>query len=214
MKRYSCCLKCCLIVLTLLLLTSGCGVGSESAPFRDDFEDSRSGWDIGQRAEFKRGYERGEYFIELEEPNWLTWTCPGKQFDDVIIEVDAYLASGSPDGHFGVFCRHTDENNFYYFAISADGYYAIFRRENGGDVQVITENIEGMVFSPVINTGGQVNRIQAECRGDELSLYVNGKLLETVTDNAISQGDVGLGAGSGPEGNTRVQFDNFTVSMP
>jgi hypothetical protein len=215
MKKWSCCLKGGVIVLVGLLLTCGCSAGNDpSAPFRDNFADPSSGWDTDQGEEFERGYDGGEYFIELSEPNWFTWAYPGKRFDDVIVEVDAYLASGSPDGHFGVFCRRADEDNFYYFAISADGYYAIFLREHGGDVQIITENREGMVFSPLIHTDGQVNNIQADCRGDELSLYVNGELLEAVSDDAISQGDVGLGAGSGPEGHARVQFDNFVVTQP
>jgi hypothetical protein len=107
-----------------------------------------------------------------------------------------------------------DEDNFYYFAVSADGYYAIFRRENGRGLEVITGDGEGMIFSSAIRTGGQTNNIQAVCQGDDLSLYVNGRLLETVTDDVHSQGGVGLGAGSGPEGDVRIQFDDFSASRP
>ena len=215
MKGRSCPLKGCLVMLTLLLLTCGCGAsGGQDSPFRDDFEDSRSGWGADQREKFDRGYRDGEYFIELREPNWFAWTYPGAQFDDVSIEVDAYLSSGSQDGHFGVLCRHVDEDNFYYFAISADGYYAIFRREDGDDLKVITGGGGGMVFSSAIQTGGRTNSIQAVCQGSELRLYVNGELLETVSDDTHSRGDVGLGAGSGPEGDVRIRFDDFDVTRP
>lgn len=212
MKRRSGRLKGCLIPLVLLLLVNGCSTGDVPGTlFRDDFEDSRSGWGAEQREEFSRGYKEGEYFIELREPNWFAWAYPGTQFDDVTVEVDARLFSGSPASHFGVLCRYADEDNFYYFAISADGYYAIFRRENGREPEVITGDGEGMIFSSIIRTGGQTNNIQAVCLGDDLSLYVNGELLETVNDGTHSRGDVGLGAGSDLEGDARIQFDDFVA---
>jgi len=182
--------------------------------FRDDFDSPRSGWGADQREEFERGYEQDEYFIELHEPSWFVWAYPGEQFDNVSVEVDAYLASGSQDGHFGALCRHVDVDNFYYFAISADGYYAIFRRAGGGDLETLTGDGSGMAPSSAIRTGGQVNRVVAVCQGNELSLYINGELLETVTDDIHTQGDVGLGAGIGPERNVRIQFDNFVVTRP
>ncbi len=211
MGKYSCCL----IISILLLLVCGCSADDgQETRFRDDFEDSRSGWGTHEGAEFNRGYKEGEYYIELDEPNWFAWAYPDAQFDDASVEVNAYLSSGSQDGHFGVLCRYKDEDNFYYFAISADGYYAIFRRENGSDLTIITGDGEGMTHSTAIRTGGQINNIQAVCQGDDLSLYVNGELLETVNDDTHAQGDVGLGAGSGPDGDAHIRFDDLTVDRP
>ena len=215
MKRYLWRTKSCIIVLASLLLVCGCARDGDQAPlFQDDFADAGSGWGAEQREEFERGYQGGEYFIELYESNWFAWAYPGERFDDVSIEADVYLASGAQDSHFGLLCRHTGGDNFYYFAVSADGYYGIFRRVDGGGLEVLTAGGRGMAFSPAIRTGEQTNHVMAVCRGDELSLYVNGELLETVTDEAHTRGDVGVGAGSGPEGAARVQFDNFTVTTP
>lgn len=215
MMRAFCRLKGCLVVLGVLLLACGCAGGDDQAPlFQDDFDSPRSGWGADQRDESERGYEDGEYFIELHEPNWFAWAEPGIQFDDMSVEVDVHLDSGSQDSHFGVLCRHVDVDNFYYFAISADGYYAIFRRTDGGDLQVLTGNGSGMAPSPAIRTGEQTNHVRAVCQGDKLSLYVNGELLETVPDDTHAQGDVGLGAGSGPQGDVRIQFDGFLVTVP
>ncbi len=215
MKRRCRRLKGCLVVLALLLLICGCTMGDDQGPlFQDEFDNPRSGWGTDQREEFKRGYEEGEYLIELHKPNWFAWADPGTQFDDVSVEVDVHLTSGSQDSHFGVLCRHVDVDNFYYFAVSADGYYAIFRRTDGGDLKVLTGDGSGMVPSPAIRMGGQTNRVLAVCQGDELGLYVNGELLESVTDDTHTQGDVGLGAGSGPEGDVRVQFDNLLITRP
>jgi hypothetical protein len=212
MDRQYCCSKGTLIGLALLLLICGCG--GQGAAFRDDFEDQRGDWASDQREHFDRGYAEGEYFIELHDPNWFAWSNPGAQFDDVSVEVNAYLSAGSQDGHCGVLCRYADADSFYYFAISADGYYGIFGRKEGGGLDVLSGNGDGMTFSPLIRTGGQTNSIRAICQGNELSLYVNGELLETVEDGTHSEGDVGLGVGSGPQGDTRVQFDDFAATRP
>jgi len=215
MGRQCYCSKGYLAGLALLLLVCGCSTGGgQGVAFRDDFEDPRGTWASDQCEQFDRGYAGGEYFIELHEPNWFVWSNPGAQFDDVSVEVDARLSDGSQDGHFGVLCRYADADSFYYLAISADGYYAIFGREGGGELDVLSGDGDGMTFSPIIRTGAQTNSIQAVCQGDELSLYVNGELLETVVDSTHSKGDVGLGAGSGPEGDARVQFDDFAATRP
>ncbi len=208
-------LKCCLIVLALLLLVCGCTTGDDQGPlFQDDFDSPRSGWGTDQREGLERGYEESKYFIELHSPNWFAWAHPGVQFDDVSVEMDVYPVPGSQDSHFGAICRYVDADNFYYFGISADGYYAIFRRADGGDLEVLTGDGSGMSPSSAIRTGEQTNHVLAVCQGDKLSLYINGELVETVTDDTYTQGDVGLGAGSGREGDVRIQFDNFIVTRP
>jgi len=208
-------LRGCLVVVALLLLAGGCTRGSDQSVLsQDDFSSPGSGWGKDMRERFERGYEEGEYFIKLEGPHWFAWAHPGRQFDDVSVEVDVYLASGSQDGHFGVLCRHVNLGDFYYFAISPDGYYAIFRRVDSGDLEVLTGDGGGMTFSPAIRTGGQTNHVLAVCQGSELKLYVNGELLEAVTDDTYTRGDVGVGAGSGREGGVLVRFDNFLVTRP
>ncbi len=209
-------LKGCLILVALSLVLCGCTStgGGQGVLFQDSFDDPGSGWGIERQPAFERGYDSGSYFFQFQVPHWFTWTTPDRNFGDVIVEVDAQSTSSSPAGHFGLLCRHTNANNFYYFAISADGYYGIFRRVDGGTPEIITGNGQGMAFSPAIKTGGQVNSIMAVCRADQLTLYANGELLESVTDATLTKGDVGLGAGSDETGNIRIQFDNLLVTRP
>jgi hypothetical protein len=150
----------------------------------------------------------------MYEPHWLAWAVADEAFDDVTVEVEARLASGPAEGHFGVVCRYADEGNFYYFAISPDGYYGVFRRIDGGELEPLTGGGIGMLPSSAIEVKGPVNTITAICREDELSLYVNGEWVDTVSDDALRRGDVGLGAGSGPSGGNCVRFDDFSVSRP
>lgn len=200
-------------VLVLVMVLSGCAQSNgQGILFRDSFDNPRSGWGEDQRDQFERGYQNGEYVIELRAPNWFAWAHPRAQFTDVSVEVDAYLASGAPDGHFGVLCRYVDADNFYYFAVGADGYYAIFKRA-AGDVRILTGDGSGMLPSPAVRAGAR-NHVRAVCQGDSLSLYVNGEIVATVSDDTLTRGYVGLGAGSGPGGNTLVKFDDFLVTVP
>jgi hypothetical protein len=201
------------IVLALSLLLCGCKCDGQEALFQDDFEDSGSGWGTDQRDGFDRGYDKGMYFFDLQASNWLAWAYPGKNLGDASIEVDARVASGAQDGHYGVLCRYQDADGFYYFAVSADGYYAIFRRAEGS-MKILTGDGSGMLSSPHIKTGHQVNHVLGVCDGDQLSMYVNGQWLATVTDDTYAQGDVGIGASSGPGGGTRIVFDSFVVTAP
>jgi len=213
MGKKDSCLGRCSVALILVLLMSGCARGGgQNVLFQDRFDNPRSGWGADQRDEFERGYENGEYFIELRTPDWFAWAHAGGQFADASVEVNAHLASGAPDGHFGVLCRYVDAENFYYFAVSADGYYAIFRRA-GGTMKILTGDGSGMLPSPAIRADER-NHIRAVCRGDSLSLYVNGEMVATVSDDTLTRGYVGLGAGSGPGGNTLVRFDDFVVTAP
>ena len=204
-----------MILLSLLALVCSCGRDDSSGlPFQDDFSDPGSGWGADQRDRFARGYADGEYFIDLRVPAWLAWANPGLRLGDVSVETSVSLSSGSLDNHAGVLCRYAGPADFYYFAISTDGYYAIFKRVGGGGLEVLTADGKGMAPSPSVQTGGQPNRLRAVCQGQELSLYVNDTLVETVFDDTHAQGDVGIGAGSGPVGDVVIRFDDFAVTRP
>lgn len=62
--------------------------------------------------------------------------------------------------------------------------------------------------------GGQVNRLQADCEGSSLRLYVNDVLLGEATDSDFTSGFSGLVAASLDEQTYEVLFDNFRTSKP
>jgi len=202
------CILCSIVALALLTLTVACR-GEDRTIFRDRFADSGSGWGSESTESFDRGYEDGEYFIEVYEPDWFVWAYPGRKFSDVAVEVEASPDPDSPDGHFGILCRYRRPDNFYYFAVTQDGSYAIMRFEDG-EVDILTG--DGFLPSPAVRPDGETYLLRAICVGKELILYVDGQEVATVTDNVFRQGDVGLGVGSGPEGDVRVQFDDLIAA--
>lgn len=200
-----------LILISLAVSLAGCSDSGKGVLLQDRFGNPDDNWGVESQEAFDRGYQDGEYFIEVYEPNWLTWARPEERFDDVDIEADLQWVSGARDGHFGVLCRYRPEDSFYYFAITDDGYYGILRVSEG-----VSEVISGDGFLPstAILTGGETNVLRAVCRGEQLTMFVNGEEVATVTDTAFLKGDVGLAVGSGPQGAIRVHFDNLTVVTP
>lgn len=212
-----------LLMLTLLFLAA-CTVVSgpttdpcneNGALLQDDFGGTQNcGW---------REYNQGGAVVEITEgtlnvstsqTGQIWWTNAGRDFSDVIVTVQARQTSGPNNNAYGVLCRYQDENNFYIFLISGDGYYAVGKYQSGEEqVSYLTPNQE-YVFSDLINQGVATNLLRVSCVGNELSLSVNGLPLLTVTDDSFAGGDVGLGVSTLEPGTAVVQFDDLLVLAP
>lgn len=202
-------------------LTSGDGASqpetssqSQSSPnvlFQDDFSDSGSGWDRVDVADGVTDYADGVYRIYVNTTNTDVWANPGLEFSNVRVEVDATKMGGDDNNDLGVICRYQDNENFYFFVISSDGYYGVGKVSEGVQ-ELIGE--ESMPPSEHINTGNASNRVAAECVGETLRIHVNGRLLGEYQDSDFASGDVGLIAGAFDVAGTDIHFDNFVVTQP
>ncbi|NCP86244.1 MAG: hypothetical protein CO094_09340 [Anaerolineae bacterium CG_4_9_14_3_um_filter_57_17] len=208
------------LLLTLLLLLAGCraapGFGerffaSGSTLFSDDFSNPQSGWGTLNAEGGVAAYQEGAFRMYVKPANAQIWAHPGLALDDV--RVDARLrAAGEPySNRMGVLCRYVDDTNFYFFIISADGYAAIGKMSAG---QAILLTGSEMTRRPEILTGGQVNRLRADCVSDFLILYINDHLALSAQDADFSRGDVGLLAGTFETPGAAVLFDDFIVRKP
>lgn len=216
----------CVSLLAVMLLLVSCDMlpigesgsdacNSSDAMFIDDFSGEQvCGW-----LEYNRGgavvaLEDGVLNISTSNPGEIWWTNPGRSFEDVVIDVTTMQVSGPDDNAYGVICRYQDEQNFYLFLISGDGYYSIGKYASGAErVTYLTEDGQ-FAQSDQINVGNSSNQIQASCVGDELSLSVNGYPLLTVTDSEFASGDIGLAASALQQGTVEVAFDDLRVTGP
>jgi hypothetical protein len=176
--------------------------------FEDHFDDSGSGW--VQWEELGGGVDYGDGFfrIWLDEVQADYWSTSGHEFEDVRVTVATFKAGGPDDNDLGVVCRFQDDDNFYAFLISSDGYAGILKME---DAERTWVEQEGMLSTDAISQGASTNDVTAECVGDHLALYVNGELVADVRDSTFASGDVGLIAGTFDEGGVEIHFDDFFV---
>jgi len=213
-----------LFPLSALLLTSlACQAvnsilaSSEGRPkdvlYQDDFSDPSSGWPKVNNEDGITDYDGGSYRILVNTTNTDIWSNPDLDLDftDTSIFVEATAGGGDEDNDFGLICRYQDDENFYFFVISSDGYYGIGKVSD--NVQQLV-GMESMPPSELIRQGKLTNQLQADCIGSTLRLYVNGTLLAETEDTDFTSGNVGLMAGSFAIPGTEIHFDNFVVRKP
>jgi hypothetical protein len=180
--------------------------------FSDDFSSIESDWDQFSDATYTADYYIGAYRITVNMISTNVWANPGNEsFTDVRVEVDATMNGGPEDNEFGVICRYIDEDQFYYGAISSDGYYGIVKMTKDGGFLV---GDDSMLESSKISQGAAANHIRFDCIGSTLSLYVNGSLVVQQTDSAYTVGNTGLIAGTFDTPGTDILFDNLVVYKP
>ena len=194
-----------------LLTPSGSQQPPGSIIFQDDFSDPNSGWNRAVTTGGETDYADGMYRILVNQPNTDIWALSGLDLDDVSVEVTALKVGGERDNRFGLICRAVDDNNFYTFIISSDGFWGI-GKVRGADYQLV--GMESLQPSEAIRQGSEENTLRADCWGDKLTFYVNGEKLAEVQDSEFATGDVGFIAGSYGSPGVDIRFDDFTLRGP
>ena len=181
------------------------------ASYFDDFSDSESGWTQFVVAEGVTDYSNNTLRIIVNEVEFYRLSHITKEFSDSSIAVQVVSLDGPDDAEVGVICRYQDDDNFYLFSYTADGFYAI-AIQTDGDFSLLSG--ERYMQSNAILKGNSANQLTVSCIGDTLSFYINGVKVSEVVDTTFSRGYVGLLAGTFEKDGTAARFDNFTVFEP
>ncbi len=201
-----------LVVLSVVLLgVTACGGGSQ--PFVETF-DAPGNWRTGSDIDVEGEIENGVFDLLVKADDMLIWTTAGKEFGDGVYEVEVTQIDGPLDNGFGMLFRVDDENDdFYLFEISGDGYVWIGRYHNGGDDEIAAIVSNSWFESTAVNTGlNATNKLKVEAESANLIFYVNDEEVGRVTDDAFKKGDIGLMVRTLGAGGVHVQFDNFSVN--
>jgi len=207
-----------LSIIVLGFLLSACGVSfptsykSGEVILADDFSSPNFEWDVWKRTDNSTVayYEDGLVFV-INSPNTDYVSTVNSIYENTHMEVLAANLNGLMNNGFGLVCRYQDDDNYYAFLVSSDGYFGILRVLYGGFTVL---NSGKMQYSDIIKQGEAINHIRADCVGNQLTLYVNNNQLAQVEDDVFSEGLVGLTASSFEEPGTAILFDNFLVVNP
>jgi S1-C subfamily serine protease len=175
--------------------------------YQDNFSDPSSGWDDYSDQDGSVGYGNGEYQITVDTTKMLIWSISGNSFSDTVAEATININKPTGEGDFGFICRYKDDNNFYALEISEDGYVSIWKRINGEIVTLVDWLDVGVQTDSSLNITGS-------CIEDQLSFGINGNELTSVTDSDLTNGDIGLIAGTWEKSNLAVTFDNLIIKEP
>jgi hypothetical protein len=207
----------------ILILCSSCNLFSliwtnpaSSKPgtvlYKDDFSKPSSGWEtFSDENSSLIAYQANGLRIVVNQSQTDLWTRPGKKFADSWQEVDAIKLGGPDNNHFGLICRYQDQNNFYAFLVSSDGYSGVVKMKDGKMTILGSGSLE---YNQSIHQGQALNRLRAGCIGPILILLVNGEKILARQDSDFGAGEIGLIAGSYEKPGVDIYFDNFVVYKP
>jgi hypothetical protein len=179
--------------------------------FQDNFSRTLSGWDRHSQGAYTAEYQDGQYRMRIDSPHADAVSNPGLDFTDVRVQVEATKVDGPDNNLFGIICRYQDPGDFYFFAVSSDGYAGI-GVSKGGRRHLLSNDT--LLPSTNVLKGAATNVIRAECVGYQLNLFVNGSLVSQAQAAEWAEGDVGLMVGSYDVGGVEIAFDNLSVTQP
>jgi hypothetical protein len=178
-----------------------------SPSLSDTFDDAaRSGLKSGTAASATYAFQAGTYAMTVADPNYIAWSPVDGVYSDGSVSIDLAFADGPRATAAGLVFRYQNPENFYFFSLSGDGYYALDVRENGA-----WRSLLEWTKWPTITGDGTFNRVQVEMRGDNIRLYLDGKLLDQASDSTFSSGGLALAVNTYDTGGATVLFDNLRV---
>lgn len=207
-----------LLVPTVLLVLAALACNlpiptGDGSLFKDDFSGTGGGWGTGTDNQSSVEYSSGKLVFQLFTDAYFTWSNPGQNLENVHVEVTAENVGGGLKTEFGLICNYVDRDQYYYFAVDSEGFYAIWKAVPGGDDKhVILSGGGDWAESSDIATNASSYRIGADCGGGTMTLYVDGKQIDSAQDSAYTKGDVGLFAWTGDDKSAEVHFDDFVVT--
>ncbi len=149
--------------------------------------------------------KKGFYEMAITEENVeITSSRSWLLLDEVRMEAEVAFLDG--EGYAGFNCREST-TNYYTLFITSDGQYGLGQTTLG--------KVEFLILAPssvVRSAPGQFNHLRAECRGNTLTLWVNGVLLAREEIEALGIGYAGMMIGTRYDFEyVTVIFDNFQV---
>jgi len=152
--------------------------------------------------------------LQLEDKlPWYYLINNNYNYSDVKVEAVVTNRGVNANG-ISIICRYSDIG-WYEFFLQYSGLFSIYAIDNAGIVnQGYNELANG--GSALINSGLSTNVFTAECKGSELSLYVNQTLVHSFTDTQFNfpQGKIGIAVSSPDKLPVGVDFETLTISEP
>jgi hypothetical protein len=184
--------------------------------FYDDYSDPNSGlYDDAEAAEWGQGF----YDPESEQYVYAMNPASGTIFDyygdlalpDTFMLQASAQAAGALDTGFGLIFRVQDDQHFYAFSLSSDGYYLV-EKANGEDLETLVEWSVADSFDPEEEA---LNTLAVVGTDGVYGLYVNGVEVGEFADDSYAEGSAGyMVEVFDEEAPAAFVFDDFVVGAP
>ncbi len=178
----------------------------------ESFDDPLTPWMKTSGGNWATGIARKMYFMIVSAPKVeITSARTWIKLADVRIEADITQENG--EGYYGFNCRESAGGNYYTIFVTTDGHYG-FGHNINNELHIL-EYWELPELDPPIDPKG-TNHIRADCRGNALTLFINGVPIDRTTVDGLGPGYVGMMIGTRSEDTRRfvVFYDNLVIYAP
>ena len=179
-----------------------------SVLMEDAFVSNQYGWSTGevdsQYWEGSREIADGKYIWTVDRSfGVISWEYPAMEaVQDFYVSVEAQKVRGYYDTCYGIYFRGT-QDYCYIFMICGDEY---------GVIALDDDNLQTLIYwseSEEIKPG--VNTLSVAGRGSQFDFFLNGTLVDHLTDQRFSEGYVGLAMRMKPGSSATFEFDSFKL---
>lgn len=130
----------------------------------------------------------GYHVMEAQQGYFRPCIAQATDFNNFAYQVSMTVHKGNR-AQGGILFRATPSNDtFYFFRIGTDGSYALDVYKGNNQVSTLTSG-QGTAINPGV---GQSNQIAAIVNSNQLTLYVNGQYVDSVTDGNLTEGKIGV----------------------
>ena len=187
---------------------SGCAGEPASDSWTTSFDDGE-GWNLSSDAVADVSIVDGTLQVHVFSPGQLAWASSQSNWQDCHVEVSATQVSGPIDNEYGILMRMDDEQSFYAFSVSGDGYVRAARHTDG----LWSLLSPDWTPSDAVNQGAATNRLEVIAVRTRFEFRVNDQTVFEVEDPDAKGGPIGLYAGAFSEGDVVVAFDDLNVTL-
>lgn len=180
----------------------------EHAPtYADDFSIDSGRWGTWSSNGSGAHFENQALRIRQDEAGSVTQAEGSMYVEDFYMEVETTHVSGTLDDEFGILFHVADDRDFYWFAISSDGYYALYDFYGDSFSYPVA-----WTRSESINYGAHTtNHLGLLVQGARAVLLVNGSVLADVDLARDEIGEINLAVGTYDDARTEIDFDNLRI---
>jgi hypothetical protein len=208
-----------LLLVAFTISASGCGGnGTEAAAcpycFADDFSDTGNGWPIVNDDVREYRIADGEYVVTLKQtgviapkvmgPDQLDADGNRLEIADSKVSVSGRVTAGTPV--MGLVCRWVSEPDTQTYAFGVIGNRFAVRGPDG--VTLVRGEL------PEGTDPSQPTRLEASCKGDELTFSIDGTTVATVQDSRLASGSNGVLLATNPDAvvPATATYDDFEIA--
>ncbi len=183
--------------------------------FQDDFSSEQAskdkGWGFGTVGDVDAIWSLNKFTLTVKNKNTVGRRIPTlPSRSDFGVEVEAQ-PEDNPGTRYGIVFRYGETSNtrsYYLFAVTLDGKYYVHKLVSGKWADIDPVSITPSSF---IKPGASKNRLGVLAEGTKISFYINGNLVNTITDDSIASGWAGFAAITGDNPLARVAFSRLTI---